>query len=84
MTTRRSFLSLLGIAAAAWPVGAQAQQKIVLKASDVHRTVEAYRLLAQKVDYPFHLGVTEAGTSFSGTVIVASAGVVLPLWSLAR
>src|SRR5688500_15467597 len=41
---------------------------ISLKASDVHRTVAAYRLLAQKVDYPFHLGVTEAGTSFSGTV----------------
>src|SRR5919112_668655 len=41
---------------------------VSLKASDVHRTVEAYRLLAQKVDYPFHLGVTEAGTSFSGTV----------------
>jgi (E)-4-hydroxy-3-methylbut-2-enyl-diphosphate synthase len=41
---------------------------ISLKASDVHRTVEAYRLLAKKVDYPFHLGVTEAGTSFSGTV----------------
>src|SRR4026209_2097337 len=41
---------------------------ISLKASDVHRTVGAYRLLAQKVDYPFHLGVTEAGTSFSGTV----------------
>src|SRR4029079_2928755 len=34
---------------------------ISLKASDVHRTVAAYRLLAQKVDYPFHLGVTEAG-----------------------
>jgi (E)-4-hydroxy-3-methylbut-2-enyl-diphosphate synthase len=41
---------------------------ISLKASDVHRTVEAYRLLAQKVDYPFHLGVTEAGTAFTGTV----------------
>src|SRR6187401_672225 len=41
---------------------------ISLKASDVHRTVAAYRLLAEKVDYPFHLGVTEAGTSFSGTV----------------
>src|SRR4026207_268427 len=40
---------------------------ISLKASDVHRTVAAYRLLAEKVDYPFHLGVTEAGTSFSGT-----------------
>src|SRR3954453_3693762 len=41
---------------------------ISLKASDVHRTVAAYRLLAEQVDYPFHLGVTEAGTSFSGTV----------------
>src|SRR3982751_3795896 len=41
---------------------------VSLKASDVHRTVAAYRLLAQKVDYPFHLGVTEAGTSFTGTV----------------
>lgn len=41
---------------------------ISLKASDVERTVAAYRLLAQKVDYPFHLGVTEAGTAFTGTV----------------
>jgi len=41
---------------------------ISLKASDVHRTVAAYRLLAAKVDYPFHLGVTEAGTAFTGTV----------------
>ncbi|MBA3569565.1 MAG: flavodoxin-dependent (E)-4-hydroxy-3-methylbut-2-enyl-diphosphate synthase [Pyrinomonadaceae bacterium] len=41
---------------------------VSLKASDVHRTVDAYRLLAQKVDYPFHLGVTEAGTAFTGTV----------------
>src|SRR5204862_1126352 len=41
---------------------------ISLRASDVHRTVEAYRLLAQQVDYPFHLGVTEAGTAFTGTV----------------
>src|SRR3954447_7296850 len=41
---------------------------ISLKASDVHRTVAAYRLLREKVDYPFHLGVTEAGTAFSGTI----------------
>ncbi len=41
---------------------------ISLKASDVRRTVAAYRLLAEKVDYPFHLGVTEAGTAFTGTV----------------
>ena len=41
---------------------------ISLKASDVNRTVAAYRLMAQKVDYPFHLGVTEAGTAFGGTI----------------
>jgi (E)-4-hydroxy-3-methylbut-2-enyl-diphosphate synthase len=41
---------------------------ISLKASDVERTVAAYRLLAKQVDYPFHLGVTEAGTAFTGTV----------------
>jgi (E)-4-hydroxy-3-methylbut-2-enyl-diphosphate synthase len=41
---------------------------ISLKASDVHRTVAAYRLLASKVDYPLHLGVTEAGTAFGGTI----------------
>ncbi len=41
---------------------------ISLKASDVHRTVAAYRLLAEMVEYPLHLGVTEAGTAFSGTI----------------
>src|SRR5918911_2365851 len=41
---------------------------VSLKASDVHRTVAAYRLLAEKVDYPLHLGVTEAGTAFGGTI----------------
>ena len=41
---------------------------ISLKASDVHRTVAAYRLLAEQVDYPLHLGVTEAGTAFGGTI----------------
>ena len=41
---------------------------ISLKASDVHRTVAAYRLLAEQVDYPLHLGVTEAGTAFAGTI----------------
>ena len=42
--------------------------KISLKAADVATTVAAYRLLAGKVDYPFHLGITEAGTAFTGTV----------------
>lgn len=42
--------------------------KISLKASDVERTVEAYRLLRPKNNYPFHLGVTEAGTLFHSTI----------------
>ncbi len=42
--------------------------KISVKASDVPRTVRAYRLLAEKTDYPLHLGVTEAGTFLAGTV----------------
>ncbi|MBA4393509.1 MAG: 4-hydroxy-3-methylbut-2-en-1-yl diphosphate synthase [Desulfobacca sp.] len=42
--------------------------KISLKSSDVLQTVQAYQLLAQKVNYPFHLGITEAGTLLSGTV----------------
>jgi len=44
------------------------QIKISLKASDVMKTVEAYRLLSRRVDYPLHIGVTEAGTTFSGTI----------------
>ena len=42
--------------------------KISLKASDPLMMIEAYRLLAGKVDYPFHLGVTEAGTPTVGTI----------------
>jgi (E)-4-hydroxy-3-methylbut-2-enyl-diphosphate synthase len=42
--------------------------KVSLKASDVQRTVEAYRLLRPKNNYPFHLGVTEAGTLFHSTI----------------
>ena len=42
--------------------------KISLKASDVQRTVEAYRMLRPLNHYPFHLGVTEAGTLFHSTV----------------
>jgi (E)-4-hydroxy-3-methylbut-2-enyl-diphosphate synthase len=41
---------------------------VSLKASNVKLCVAAYRLLAAKCDYPFHLGITEAGTQFSGTV----------------
>ena len=42
--------------------------KVSLKASDVERTVDAYRMLRPKNAYPFHLGVTEAGTIFHATV----------------
>ncbi len=42
--------------------------KISLKASDVVKTIEAYRLLSDRVDYPLHIGITEAGTTFSGTI----------------
>jgi (E)-4-hydroxy-3-methylbut-2-enyl-diphosphate synthase len=42
--------------------------KISLKASDVMRTVDAYRLLSHRVDYPLHVGVTEAGTLLPGAV----------------
>jgi len=42
--------------------------KLSLKASDVPRMVEAYRLISKQTDYPLHLGVTEAGGLFAGTV----------------
>lgn len=42
--------------------------KVSLKASDPLMMIEAYRMLADKVDYPFHLGVTEAGTPTVGTI----------------
>lgn len=41
---------------------------VSLKAHDVRSTVAAYRMMAHKVDYPFHLGITEAGTLRTGTV----------------
>lgn len=44
------------------------EMKISLKASDPAMMIEAYRTLADQVDYPFHLGVTEAGTPTVGTI----------------
>lgn len=41
---------------------------ISIKFSDVSRMVEAYRLMAKKVKYPLHLGITEAGTAFVGSI----------------
>jgi (E)-4-hydroxy-3-methylbut-2-enyl-diphosphate synthase len=42
---------------------------VSLKASDIERTVEAYKLLSKKVNYPLHIGITEAGTTFRGTIM---------------
>lgn len=48
--------------------------KISLKSSDVLTTIEAYRMIAKKVDYPLHLGVTEAGT-YTGGIIKSAVGL---------
>jgi (E)-4-hydroxy-3-methylbut-2-enyl-diphosphate synthase len=61
------------VEAARWEIGILEELgfdliKVSLKAFDVPTMVEAYRLLAPKVPYPFHLGVTEAGTPRSGAV----------------
>jgi (E)-4-hydroxy-3-methylbut-2-enyl-diphosphate synthase len=42
--------------------------KISVKSSHVPTMIRAYRMLADKVPYPLHLGVTEAGTPFSGSI----------------
>lgn len=52
--------------------------KISLKASDVLRMVEAYRLFSKKSDYPLHLGVTEAGKG-SAAIVKSSIGIGLLL-----
>ncbi|WP_067618779.1 flavodoxin-dependent (E)-4-hydroxy-3-methylbut-2-enyl-diphosphate synthase [Alicyclobacillus acidiphilus] len=41
---------------------------ISMKASDVPLAIEAYRLAAERFRYPLHLGITESGTLFSGTI----------------
>ena len=46
---------------------------VAIKSSDVFTTVAAYRLVADKVDCPFHLGVTEAGTQRMGLIKSAAA-----------
>jgi (E)-4-hydroxy-3-methylbut-2-enyl-diphosphate synthase len=42
--------------------------KVSLKAFDVPTTIEAYRTIAQKIPYPLHLGITEAGLPRAGAV----------------
>lgn len=41
---------------------------VSLKASDVLKTIEAYKLFSQRSQYPLHLGITESGSSFRGTI----------------
>jgi len=48
--------------------------KISLKSSDVMTTIEAYRNIAEKIIYPLHLGITEAGT-LRGGLVKSSVGI---------
>jgi (E)-4-hydroxy-3-methylbut-2-enyl-diphosphate synthase len=71
------------VATALWEISLLEEQdfdqiKISLKAFDVPTTVEAYRRLAGMVPYPFHLGITEAGTVQAGSIRTAvGLGVLL-------
>ena len=56
------------------------QFKISVKASDVFLTVAAYQMLAEAIDCPLHLGVTEAGAARTGTV-KSSIGIGALLWA---
>ena len=53
--------------------------KVSLKAFDVPTTIAAYRSIAEKMPYPLHIGVTEAGTPRTG-VIRSSVGIGTLLW----
>lgn len=48
--------------------------KVSLKASDVPRTMEAYRLFSRQSDYPLHLGITEAGIG-SSAIVKSAIGI---------
>lgn len=52
---------------------------ISLKASNVPTTFNAYMMLAEKVDYPFHIGISEAGTGLSG-IVKSAAGLAILLY----
>ena len=47
------------------------EMKLSLKATHVGLCIEAYRLISKKTDYPLHLGITEAGTAFAGSIKTA-------------
>jgi len=48
--------------------------KISIKASDVNRTLDAYKLLSSKIDLPLHIGVTESGGLYPG-IVKSSLGI---------
>ena len=51
---------------------------VSLKASNIDTTVQAYKFFATKRNYPLHLGITEAGSTFSGTIkSAAGLGIML-------
>jgi (E)-4-hydroxy-3-methylbut-2-enyl-diphosphate synthase len=51
---------------------------VSLKATDVRMTIDAYRAIAREVDYPLHIGITEAGTVWEGAIRSAvGLGVLL-------
>ncbi len=61
------------VASALWEVALLEEEgfsdiKISVKHSDAWQMVESYRLLSERTDHPLHLGVTEAGTAYSGSV----------------
>jgi (E)-4-hydroxy-3-methylbut-2-enyl-diphosphate synthase len=53
--------------------------KVSLKAFDVPTTIEAYRSISEKISYPLHIGITEAGTPRTG-VIRSTVGIGTLLW----
>ncbi|MBI9109783.1 flavodoxin-dependent (E)-4-hydroxy-3-methylbut-2-enyl-diphosphate synthase [Maridesulfovibrio ferrireducens] len=53
--------------------------KISLKSSSVLNTIAAYKLLSEKVDYPQHVGITEAGTLVRGAV-KSAVGLGILFW----
>ena len=48
--------------------------KISLKATDINLTIDSYNKISKMIDYPFHIGITEAGTIWGGT-IKSSVGI---------
>ncbi len=55
--------------------------KISVKASHVPTMIRAYRMLSEKVPYPLHLGVTEAGTPFAGAIKSAVGHGLAARWT---